>query len=248
MTAARCPSDLALEIFLIKPERSPLGAHLEACPPCAARIARMRAEGEEFRRVVFPQTVDAVEDAMVKRRFGWKLVLAPVSALAVATAAVLFMVRSGPPSDYEYGVKGTGMALGVFVNGEGSGARAVPDGAAVPASAALRFKVQPAADCWLWIMSVDAKGEISRLYPPKGTPPEKRATGPVPGGAMLDGQPGPERIYAVCAPDETMAWGEVKAAAAEVATGGEERVRAARGLGGSLARANQATLLLEKRP
>jgi len=243
----RCPSDLALEAFLLQPERSPEAAHVASCASCTTRLARMREEGEEFRREVFPRTVEAVEDAMVKRRLRWPLVLAPAGALAAAAVAVLLLVRTGPPADYEYGVKGSGMALAVFVNG-GEGVRALPDGAAVPAAAALRFKVQPADSCWLWIMSVDARGEISRLYPPKGIPPDRRPAGPVPGGAVLDGQPGPERIYAVCAPSQEMAWAEVKASAAAVATGGPERVRAARGLGGSLSGAYQASLLLEKRP
>jgi hypothetical protein len=122
----------------------------------------------------------------------------------------------------------------------------VPDGAAVPSTAALRFKVQPAAECWLWILSVDAKGEVSRLYPPKGALPDRRGAGTVPGGAVLDGQPGPERIFAVCAPSQTTPWAEVKAAAS-VASGGPDRVRAARTLGGSLSGAKQASLLLEKK-
>lgn len=241
------PSDLALEAFLLAPERSPLADHVGSCPSCTTRVARMREEGEEFQRAVFPRTVEAVEQAMERRPFRWRWVLVPAAALATAAAIVLALRAAGPPPDDEYGVKGTGLALAVYVNG-GEAARPVPDGAAVPASAALRFEVQPREACWLWIMSVDESGEISRLYPPKGIPPDRRAPGPVPGGAVLDGQPGPERIYAVCAPNQEMAWNEVKAAAAAVATGGPERVRAARGLGGSLSGAWQASLLLEKRP
>jgi hypothetical protein len=242
----RCPSDLALELYLLQPERSAESGHIADCPSCAARLARMREEGEDFRRFVFPRTVEAVEDAMEKRRFGfrWAFVLAPIGA--VAAIAVALLVRTGPPSDYEYGVKGSGMALAVYVNGN-QGAAAVPDGAVVPATAALRFKVQPASDCWLWILSVDARGEISRLYPPKGVPPDRRAEGPVPGGAVLDGLPGPERIFAVCAPSQEMSWAEVKGAAAAVASGGPDRVRGARTLGGSLSGAKQASLLLEKK-
>lgn len=240
------PSDLALEVFLLAPERSEHAAHVASCPECTSRLARMRDEGDEFRREVFPRTVEAVEGAMEKRRPRWSLVLVPA---ALAAAAVAFLaVRMRPPSDYDYGVKGTGLALAVYVS-DGQAARALPDGAAVPASAALRFKVKPTKkDCWLWIMSVDAKGEISRLYPPKGVTPDCHDGGPVPGGAVLDGQPGPERIYAVCAPTQEMAWAEVKAAAAAVATGGPERVRGARDLGGTLSGAQQASLLLEKRP
>lgn len=248
--SARCPSDLALEAFLLDPERSPLAPHVAACPDCTPRVACMREEGEDFRRFVFPATVEAVEDAMAKPRgfqLRWRAMLAPAGALAAVVVAVLLLGRRGPPQDYEYGVKGTGMALAVYVNA-GEGARSVTDGAPVPATAALRFKVQPADECWLWIMSVDETGEVSRLYPPKGTPPDRRRTGAVPGGALLDGRPGPERIYAVCAPSQEMAWAEVRAAAAAVATGGPERVREARGLGGTLSSAYQASMLLEKRP
>ncbi len=244
---ARCPSDLALEAYLLEVDRTPVDAHLDACEPCRARLARMREEGEEFRRLVFPATVEAVEDAAErpwKRWFNWRFVVAPVGALAAAAAAVLLIVRQ-PGPDY-IGSKGAKLGLSVFVNAA-DGVRAIEDGAVVPASAALRFKVRPASDCWLWIMSVDASGQISRLYPPKGTPPDKRNEGPVPGGALLDGQAGPERIFAVCAPDEKMAWSEVKASAA-VATGGAGRVRTAKSLGGPLARAVQATVLVEKRP
>lgn len=241
---AHCLSDLALEAVLLAPapEGSPDATHLAACPACADRLAQMRREGEDFQRFVFPRTVEAVERAVERPRFRWPWVLAPAGALAAALVAVL-LVRQGPPDDYE-GVKGTGMALAVYVNGD-AGARAVSDGAVVPASAAIRFKVQPARDCWLWIMSVDGRGEISRLYPPKGTPPDRRSAGPVPGGAVLDGSPGPERIYAVCAPSQETAWAEVRAAAT-VATGGQERLRTARVLGGSLASAQQASLLVEK--
>jgi hypothetical protein len=242
-----CPSDVALEAYLLDPQRSPEAAHVAACPDCAARLAQMREQGEEFRQYVFPRTLDAVERAAERRRFRfrWPFALVPAGALAAAAMAVL-LVRTGPPSDYE-GVKGSGMALAVYLNGS-EGPHAVPDGAPIPASAKLRFKVQPAKECWLWIMSVDERGEISRLYPPKGTSPDRRAAGPVPGGAELDGKPGPERFYAVCAPSQEMAWAEVKAAAAAVAMGGPERVRAARELGGSLSGALQASLLVEKRP
>lgn len=251
MTASTCPSDLALEAHLLAPETSPLAKHLEACPPCAARVARMTAEGEEFRRFVFPATVEAVEDAAERRRprawLRWPVLVAPIGAVAAVAIALVLGIRPPGPEDGYVGYKGGGMGLAVFVNG-GEGAQAVADGATVPASAALRFKVQPAGEgCWLWILSVDASGEISRLYPPKGVSPDQLGAGPVPGGAVLDGQPGPERIFAACAPDAKTSWAEVKAAAAEAA-GGADRVRAAQGLGGALAKARQATVLLEKRP
>jgi hypothetical protein len=69
----------------------------------------------------------------------------------------------------------------------------------------------------------------------------------VPGGALLDGQPGPERIYAVCAP-QPIPWNDVKQAAAASASGGAERVRAARNIAGLPGAVTQASLLVEKRP
>jgi len=242
----RCPSDLALEGYLLEPERSPLVGHLAGCDSCRGRLARMNEEGEEFRRFVFPATVEKVERAAEHaRRPRWPFVLAPTLAAAAVAIALVFRAP-GPDPDY-LGVKGRDMTLSVFVNAA-DGARAVPDGAPVPAGAELRFRVRPAGDCWLWILSVDEAGAVSRLYPPKGVPPDRRAPGPVPGGAVLDGLSGPERFYAVCAPDEKMGWGDVKEAAELAARGGAERVRAARELGGKLSAAGQASLLLEKRP
>jgi hypothetical protein len=244
---ARCPSDLALESHLLAPDRSPVAPHLDLCDRCRGRIARMQKEGEEFRRFVFPATVGAVEEAALPRRVGFRWLFAPAGAFAAVAAALLVFVRTqgpeGPSADY-LGTKGTGIGLAAYVNGP-DGARALEDGAAVPASAALRFSVNPAGDCFLWILSLDAKGQVSRIYPPKGADVEKRASGPVPGGAVLDGEAGPERLFAVCAP-ASMSWSDVRAAAP--AAGGPEAVRQARALGGPLAGAAQSTLLVEKRP
>ena len=41
----RCASELALEGHLLDPARSRLGSHLEGCPACQARLARMEREG-----------------------------------------------------------------------------------------------------------------------------------------------------------------------------------------------------------
>ncbi len=245
--SARCPSDLALESHLLDPARSSLAPHLDACGRCQSRLAQMREQGDEFRRFVFPATVAAVEEAAAPRRRRLSFLFAPVGAMAALAAALLVFVKisdpEGPAAGY-LGVKGGDVRLTAFVQAEG-GARALEDGAAVPPAAALRFQVNAARDCYLWILSVDARGQVSRLYPPKGTPPSKHAAGPVPGGAVLDGEAGPERLYAVCAP-ESMAWSDVKRAAP--AADGPEKVRAARPLGEPLSGAMQATLLIEKRP
>lgn len=247
---ARCPSDLALELFLLSPARSEETGHVEGCPACAARLARMREEGEEFRRIVFPQTIDAVERAATRRRFSfslrWVAALAPVAAALLAVVLFRSDIHELFEDEYADGVKGSGITLAVFANGTGDGC-AVSEGTKVHADSTLWFKIQPATGCWLWLMSVDGRGQVSRLYPPEGAAPELRQTGQVPVGAKLDGVPGPERIYAVCAPSAQTPWSEVRAAA-EGATRGPEALREARNLGGDLARAVQASVLLEKQP
>ena len=239
----RCPSDLELERHLLADDATALAPHLAGCAGCAARLAEMRREGEEFRREVFPATVDAVVARTRPRRLvpRWALAAAP---LAAAAAAVLFLLGR-PPPDY-VGAKGGEFSLAVFVHAS-DGARAAADGAVVPASAAVRFQVRPARPCRLWVVSVDAAGQVSRLFPASGDAPGRIAEpGALPGGAVLDGRAGPERIFAVCSP-APLALADVERAAREAAGGGEARVRAGARLAGLPADAAQATLLLEKR-
>lgn len=242
MTTARCPSDLALERHLQDPARSAPAAHLETCPACRQRVARMEAEAEEFRRFVYPATVGAVEDAAEKaagrRRWRLSLWLAPVAAAAAAVA-----LWWGPGADY-VGVKG--FPFTAWLAGP-AGARAVSDGGEVPAAGALRFQVQPPAPCRLWIVSVDSVGQVSRLYPAEGEGgAEVREAGALPGGAVLDGRPGPERLFAVCA-TEPIPFARVEQAARAAAGGGAGAVRSGKVLPGLPRGAVQATLLLEKR-
>lgn len=204
---ARCPSDLALEDYLLDREGSKLDPHVGSCESCKARLSRMEREGQEFLQYVYPATVAKVEEAARPARWGWRrwVLLLPVPA-AAALAAVLLVAlpgRSpkGPPDDY-VGLKGGGGALGLTVFlGAAGGARPLADGETVPASSALRFKIQPTRACRLWVASVDAAGQVSRLYPAEGDGgAEILQGGPLPGGAVLDGRGGPERIFAVCTP------------------------------------------------
>jgi len=245
MTATRCPSDLALEAHLLDPARSAVAGHLEGCPGCRERLARMEREGAEFRQYVYPATVDAVAQAAGPRpRRRWLVAVGPL--VAAAGAGLVFLLWPGPSPDY-VGIKGGALGLSVFVGGA-EGARAVADGEGVPASAALRFQVRPEAPCRLWIVSVDASGQVSRIFPAEGEGGAAvSAPGPLPGGAMLDGRAGPERIYAVCG-REALPYARVEAAVRQAAGGGERAVRAAAQLRNLPEGSRQATLLLEKRP
>lgn len=245
--AARCPSDLALERHLLEPETSPLRSHLAGCASCKARLEEMGRQAETFHQYVHPATVAAVEAAVASHR-RWRLrwlVLGP--ALAVVMAAVLFLVRpAGPPPDDD-GATG-GLGLTVFVE-EGASVRAVRSGEAVGAAAALRFRVQVASACRLWILSLDSTGEFTRLYPGEGTggAAVSGAVG-IPGGATLDGQAGPARIVAICTPGPAK-W---RALAAQLKGGvsvlaGEAFVRARPNAAALPAGARLASVLLEKR-
>jgi hypothetical protein len=240
------PSELALERHLADPAASALGAHLQGCPRCAARVEEMRREGDAFLRYVLPATVEKVEEAAARagRRLSWFPVLAPVTAAAAAAALLLLAQPAGDPWT---GVKGEhGLGLSVFLNGEG-GARVAREGEQVAASSALRFRVQPAAPCHLWVLSVDAAGQVSRLYPTEGDGGALVATRfEVPGGAVLDGKPGPERVFAICTPSPTYHAAVERLVQVEMARG-EQAVRGTRAIRGLPAGTAQASVLLEKR-
>jgi len=218
MATARCPSDLALEGYLLDGGPARLGAHLSSCSSCAARLERMRAEGQSFLQYVYPATVERVQAeasrpagiaaapwgrALLARLLpGRRLLhLSAAAALAVAILAAPSAWSSlHSPSDDYVGVKGARESLGLTVFlGTAQGARPVADGEVVPSTSALRFKVVPSQACHLWLFSLDDAAQLSLLYPAardQGAPIAR--AGPLPGGAVLDGVAGRERIFAVC--------------------------------------------------
>lgn len=245
---ARCPSDLALEKHLADPAGAGLQPHLDACARCRARVAEMERQGEAFRQFVFPATVAAVEAAAADRpAWDWRRWLAPLPALAAAAAVLLAVGPGSPPEDY-LGTKGGGsMGLAVFLQGP-AGARPARDGEVVPAAASVRFRVRPSRPCRLWVVSVDAAGQVSRIFPAEGDGGVEvaRAT-ELPGGAVLDGQAGPERFLALCAPD-AVPWALVERAVRGALAPGAAAVRGLRAVPGLPAGTAQDSVLLEKRP
>jgi hypothetical protein len=245
MTA--CPSELKLELHLLDPTASAVAGHVARCPDCRVRLDAMERLGAEFRAQVFPATVEwVVGAARPGRTLRWLLAWAPFPALAAAGALLFLVPAPRPPDDY-VGLKGVELGLAVFAQVQGA-ARAVGDGDRVPAASALRFQLKPSAPCRLWLVSVDGAGQVSRLYPATGEASAPLGgPGPLPGGAVLDGRPGPERIYAVCT-REPLAFSEVERAARAAAAGGVRGVRSGGALHGLPRGAAQATLLLEKGP
>jgi hypothetical protein len=246
---ARCPSDLTLESQLLDPEHSPVAAHVAGCPRCTDRLDRMRREGDDFARNVYPLTVDAIEQAAARPPW-WRrpAFVLPLPAFA-AVAAVLLLVRPASPPEGYVGAKGNAGALGLTLfTAAPSGVVPLRDGDSIRASAAVRFRVRSAAGCHLWIASVDGSGGVSRLYPAAGDRAGwiVASEQDLPGGAILDGRLGPERVYAICTP-HALAWpaveSTVRAAAARPAS-----VRAPAPLSGLPPGASWYSLLLEKRP
>jgi hypothetical protein len=192
--------------------------------------------------------VERVEDAAERRPLRRRLlVLLPAPLLLAAAAALLLVVRPLSPTGGYLGVKGGGgVGLTVFSPGKET-VRILADGAEVPARTALRFRVRLSEPCRLVLLSVDGAGAVSRLDGGGSMGvPLTAGLHDLPGGVELDGQPGPERLYAVCLPD-TQAIPAVEEAARAVATRGAEGVRRAGPLPGLPAEATQVTQLLEKR-
>jgi hypothetical protein len=245
---ARCPSDLALEAHLLDPAGSKVADHVATCARCGERLARMRAEGEEFARSVFPATVEAVEAAAARPPW-WRrsLVLLPLPALAAAAAVLLLVRPAAPPDDY-LGSKGSAPhpTLSIFA-ATGAGVAQLLDGQPVAATASIRFRVRSPPGCHLWVVSVDGAGGVSRLYPASGeaarpAPGESE----LPGGAVLDGRAGPERVYAICG-RTPLPWPAVEASLHPVAPS-EEAIRHKSPPRGLPLGTTWSSVLLEKRP
>ncbi len=122
------------------------------------------------------------------------------------------------------------------------------EGEAVKASEEIRFRVdlvrQP---CHLWIVSVDGSGQVSRLFPTSGDGGALVATRfEVPGGAVLDGKPGPERVFAICSP-QPVYYAAIERGVQLATARGESGVREVREVAGLPQGSAQASVLLEKR-
>ncbi|MGE5049353.1 MAG: DUF4384 domain-containing protein [Deltaproteobacteria bacterium] len=229
------PSELKLERHLLDPSRSPVQDHVASCGNCQARLAQMEKQGEDFRRFVYPATLDNVTRPRFHFHFNAMRALW-LAAPAAGLAAVLLMARTGPATDGptpDYtGTKGAQVQMTVYA-ALPSGARPVDDGEALPASASLRFHVHALKPCDLSILSVDSSGQVSRLYTQK-----VQGDLTLPGGVRLDGKAGPERFFAVCGPG----YAQVEEGARRVG----DDVRQIRELPGVAA--PQTSLLIEKKP
>lgn len=238
---ARCPSELRLEEYLLDPASSGVAAHVDGCAACAARVAEMREEGARFQQYVYPATVDAVVASAQPRPTGWLRWLFP--AAAVAAAVAVFLVRPVSPEG-ELAARGESLTLEVFTQGQ-DGLQPVSNGGLVPPGQPVQFRVSSTVPCRLKVVAVDCEGRVSVLHPPPGQDAVAlTASGSFPGTAVLAGDEGPERIYALCAP-EPLPMLALAARLTDQSAGDDDRVRRAGRLSGLPRGTLQATLLVE---
>jgi len=241
VTAARCPSDLRLEEYLLDPESSGLASHVDSCETCRGRIARMNAEGAQFQQYVFPATVDAVVAASARRRPGWLGLLLPVAA--TGAAALLFVVKPVAP-EAVLAAKGEVLRMQVLASTP-DGVQPVANGALVPPGTPLQIQVDSTVACRLKVMAADCEGRVTVLHPAAGEESTLVSkSGPAVIQAVLQGDEGPERVYAICS-REPLPMMALAVNLKDQSTGDDDRVRRAARISGLPDGTLQATLLVE---
>jgi hypothetical protein len=241
VTAVRCPSELRLEEYLLDPDSSGLASHVDSCETCRGRVARMNAEGEQFRQYVFPATVDAVVAASAPRRPSWLGLLLPVAA--TAAAALLFVVKPVAP-EAVLAAKGEVLKMKVLAAIPG-GVQAVPNGALVPLKVPLQIHVESTVACRLKVVAADCEGHVTILHPAAGEESTVvTKSGPAVIQAVLQGDEGPERVYAICS-REPLPLLALATNLKDQSTGDDDRVRRAARISGLPPGTLQATLLVE---
>jgi hypothetical protein len=223
-------------------------AHLLGCERCRFDEERLREHREHFARQVHPRTVARLR-ARAESEPGRGLRWAWLAGLMVpaAVVAVLFLrprspvVPAPPPT---IGIKGAPSLAAVARHGE----RVFPVTPQVPLAPGdqVRFVLEPGPHRFALVVSVDGGGRASVYHPYQGaesaevTPNQRQE---VPGSIVLDGSPGPERVYVLYS-DQPLASGDVAGALQDVGAGGAEAIRAHTTL--NVPAAAQSSVLIEK--
>jgi hypothetical protein len=223
-------------------------AHLVGCERCRFDEERLREYREHFARQVHPRTVARLR-ARVETEQGRGQRWAWLAGLMVpaAVVAVLFLRARppiAPPPPPTIGIKGAPSLAAVARHGD----RVFPVTPEVPLAPGdqVRFVLEPGPHRFALVVSVDGAGRASVYHPYQGaesaevTPNQRQE---VPGSIVLDGTPGPERIYALYS-DQALASADVADALQNVGAGGAEAIRSHTTL--DVPAAAQASVLIEK--
>ena len=200
------------------------------CATCRARLEGLEAEVRAFaaRADVSTASVRILErlDEETARPValgGWRRV---VPLLAVAAGALLMTpLVTGPEAPAEAPpttrAKGGGAGLVMFVKDAG-GVRRADDGARLSAGDAIQFRYDAGGHGHLFVLSVDARGVVSPLYPDRAGPSiavRPEGSHVLEGSVILDDSVGPERIFAVFS-DRPRGFEELQAAAQDALRSG----------------------------
>jgi hypothetical protein len=219
-------------------------AHTARCPICSEQRDAHRASVQRFGDQVLARTAPAVRSRLAprSRRRWW------AGALVLSAAAALLWLRRGPDDDLGTSTalrfKGPG-SLQIFARRQGR-VFPVAAGTVLAPGDAIRFFLHPSGLDHVIVGSVDGAGKANIYYPYGGARSARLDPGrrlEVPGSIILDGAPGPERVFAVFS-RAPLAADQVRAALAAVAAGGEAAIRSSRTL--PLPDTSQASVQFEK--
>jgi hypothetical protein len=235
-----CPTDLALESHLLTPDRQ-VGFHLGVCPRCARWMEAARVAETAFARrapELLAPARRALEGGGLAATLRW---VVPAVALVAASLVAVVLRPSDSP---RYQVKGSEWT--VYVR-HGEQVRAVEDGARVLPGDALRFHVSPSQPgSFVWVVSVDGSGRVSRLAPAEGDVPlQLEAATTLPGSAVLDDAQGPERLYLFLS-ERPVPWSQMERSLTEALGPSVDHDQVRRGPVPKLEGLRHQTLLLER--
>lgn len=153
------------------PDGAAIAAHASACPECRARLRAFDDEQRRFEQEIsFDRFAAGVERAArgSSRRATRRLPLAAVVAPALAVAAALALVVTFRPKAPETRIKG-GAGMTVRIAGAAGQRNARVDGAERLATGErLRVGYTPGEHAYVLSLSIDARGEVTPLYPEQG--------------------------------------------------------------------------------
>jgi hypothetical protein len=156
-------------------------AHLKSCARCSQAVESMRPR----------EPLPPLRAVPVRPR-SRAIRLAAAAAGLAAAASVLLMLRTPVPRERS---KGSGFALGMYVQHGGEVRRAAAGEEVAPGDA-VRFTVTAPADGYVAVLSLDAQGRGSIYYPagPRAAPVPAGSDVALPLGTKLDATVGEERV------------------------------------------------------
>ncbi len=222
-THLRLPELRTLQFEEVSGERAQaLRLRLADCEHCQSRLQSMVAESEAFNASVNPgfesaAVLQKLEASEAQSTTPWWAKLTkpwmPVLVAAVALFAIVPLTQVDPDPEPGVRIKGGGVGLSMFVK-DLDGVQPGHDGMHLSAGDQIQFRYNADEHDYLFIISVDARGTISSLYPEE----TEQSIRVLPQGAhvlqgsiILDEAVGPERIYAVFSA-EPVSFGEIDAA------------------------------------